>query len=228
MGMHQPAPPAEVVTADEPAVWSVVSWSMTPDELGKLKHHYSSALRDHARSSCNRMLSTVDALTADVVKKCSFEADTIRLNIVKDFRRELGKANYFGNAVIALGLDVPNSGELTGVLRKSVEDSKSRDFVEWKIRQTHCGLELSGCHLMVNSWFRCVQPEEIVFDTAASYLNFAMKQYRDEVVERRRMMPVAQILPQSTGLRINLYLRRSVAHALFEAGDVQSCTDIEV
>jgi len=226
--MHQPSPPAELVTADEPAVWSVVSWSMTPNEMGKLKQHYSSALRDHFGSSGNHTLSTVDALTADIVKKCDFNADTIRLNVVKDFRRELGNANYFGNALIILGLDVPNSEELPGVLRKSVEGAKSRAFVEWKIKQTICGLELSGSHLLVNSWFRTINPEQIVFERAASYVNFAMKQYRDEVVERKRKAPVAQILPQGTGLRINLFVRRSVAHALFEASSVQSCSDIEV
>jgi len=218
---HQTTPPAAMVTADEPPLWSVVSFFRTFDELAALKAKYSSA-------SDGAALSSVDVLTAEIVRMCQFEADSLRLMFAKTFRCEFGSPNFFGNALASMALEIPNSMEAPGVLRKAVACCKSKAFIEWKLRQSWCGFELNGAHLFVNSWFRSVQPERIVFACPAESTGFALKTYEDEVGERARTSPMAHILPYRDGLRVNLFVRRSVAFALRDAGALQSCIDIDM
>lgn len=217
--LHQTAQPVAVTTADTPPLWSVVSYFRTFEEVAALK-------AEHSGTSDGAMLSSIDVLTAEVIHMCRFEGDNLRLHIVKQFREELGCPTFFGNAMTFLGVDVPNSKAASVVIRKAVSSCRSKAFVQWKQRQTWCGFELTDTHLMVNSWFRSVRPELIVFAGAAESVGFAKKTYDDEVGERARKSPMVHILPHRDGFRIYLFVRRSVAHALRDAGALQSCTDL--
>jgi hypothetical protein len=208
-------------TSDDPPSWSVVSWLRTADDVALLKERYG----QHAEG---QQLSSLDVLNAEVIEMCRFDTDSVRLNIVKEFRAELRSPTYFGNAMLILGIDVPNDVTAAGALRKVLPACRTEEFVRWKLTQSICGFELSGSHLNMNSWCRSVQPECIVFEGPAATLNFAMKQYYDDYGKTRLGQPSTHVLPQGAGFRVNLCVRRSIAHALSKAGVAHSCTDLEL